>query len=149
MNLVGSRSPAAAGGSSLALLCLIATAHTAFGGCVDRNRHTPGTILASWYGREHHGQPTASGPLFDELRLTAAHPWLPFGSRVRVTNVANRRSVIVTVTDRGPGYGRGIDISEAAARALGMIACGLASVHLALEETTNALHGLDVGSMEK
>src|SRR5664279_5497972 len=66
-------------------------------------------IVASWYGKEHHGQKTASGQLFDERRLTAAHPWFPLRTIVLVTNLVNGRTVRVRITDRGPGYGRGID----------------------------------------
>ncbi len=85
-------------------------------------------ITASWYGKEHHGRTTASGSIFDEHQLTAAHPTLPLNARIQVTNVANGKSVEVTVTDRGPGYGRGIDLSEGAAILLGMRRCGLALV---------------------
>jgi len=87
--------------------------------------------LASWYGRRFHGRPTASGSLFDMAALTAAHPSLPFGSRVRVTNLANGRSVTVTITDRGPYVEpRVIDLSRAAAEQLGFLDDGLARVRL-------------------
>jgi rare lipoprotein A len=81
---------------------------------------------ASWYGGKFHGRRTASGERFDKRRLTAAHRTLPFGTRVRVTNLANGRVVIVQINDRGPFGGRGgiIDLSEAAARRIGMIASG-------------------------
>jgi rare lipoprotein A len=88
--------------------------------------------LASWYGGAHHGRLTASGVLFDRNALTAASPWLPFGTRVEVTRWDNGRSVRVTVTDRGPHprLGRGIDLSEAAAAYLGMIEPGVVAVRL-------------------
>jgi len=84
--------------------------------------------LASWYGES---QMTASGERFDRHALTAAHRTLRFGTRVRVTNERNGRSVIVRVNDRGP-YARGriIDLSEAAARALHMIDAGVVPVTL-------------------
>ena len=85
--------------------------------------------LATYYGREHHGGPTASGERFDMHKLTAAHRTLPLGTRVRVTNTRNGRSVEVRINDRGP-YGRGriIDLSEAAARRLDMIDAGVVPV---------------------
>jgi rare lipoprotein A len=92
----------------------------------------PGTQrgLATFYGDEQHGGPTASGERFDKHKLTAAHRTLPFGARVRVTNTRNRRSVEVRINDRGPYAGRGriIDVSEAAARQLGMIDAGVVPV---------------------
>jgi rare lipoprotein A len=78
------------------------------------------------YGDQLAGKKTASGEAFDPAALTMAHPTLPFGTRVRVTNVENRRSVVVVVNDRGPFVrGRIADLSEAAARRLGMIADGV------------------------
>jgi rare lipoprotein A len=81
---------------------------------------------ASWYGREQQGGPTASGERFDMHQLTAAHRTLRMGTRVRVTNLLNGRSVVVRINDRGP-YGRGriIDVSFAAAKALDMIDKGV------------------------
>jgi rare lipoprotein A len=85
--------------------------------------------LATFYGGEHQGGPTASGERFDKRRLTAAHRTLPFGTRVRVTNTRNGRSVEVRINDRGPyGHGRIIDLSEAAARRLDMIDAGVVPV---------------------
>lgn len=91
----------------------------------------PQTGRASWYGAAHHGKRTASGAIYDKERLTAAHPSLPFGTRVKVTNLSNGKSVEVEITDRGPYAGnRIIDLSEAAARTLGMIDAGTATVRL-------------------
>ncbi len=88
---------------------------------------------ASWYGRNHHGQRTASGEIFDMHGLMAAHRTLPFGTRVRVTNVETGQSVVVRIVDRGPYVdGRIIDVSYAAARALGMVERGVARVRLEL-----------------
>jgi len=86
---------------------------------------------ASYYARRNHGHATASGSLYDETRLTAAHRTLPFGARVRVTNLENRRSVVVTITDRGPfAHGRIIDVSRRAAHKLGFLRAGTARVRL-------------------
>lgn len=95
----------------------------------ERNERLLG--IASWYGPWHHGRPTASGKPFNMHALTAAHRTLPLGTRVRVTNLLNGRSVVVKITDRGPYVpGRSIDLSHAAAKALDMLKRGLASVRL-------------------
>ncbi len=87
--------------------------------------------LASWYGIERQGMPTASGQLFDKDRLTAAHRRLPLGTRVRVTNLKNLESTTLTINDRGPGIpGRVIDLSRAAAKQLGFLDAGLARVEI-------------------
>jgi len=84
---------------------------------------------ASWYGRPLHGRRTASGEIYDMYRLTAAHPDLPLGTRVIVTNMKNGRSVAVRVNDRGPYVrGRVIDLSYAAARALHAVSDGTVPV---------------------
>jgi peptidoglycan lytic transglycosylase len=86
---------------------------------------------ASWYGRRHQGKRTASGERYDQYAMTAAHPTLPFGTRLRVTNLENRRSVVVRINDRGPFVdGRVIDLSLAAARTLGIAEEGVAHVRL-------------------
>jgi rare lipoprotein A len=90
-----------------------------------------GSGKASWYGRDFAGKPTASGQIFDENLLTAAHRTLPLGTKVKVTNVTNGKSVEVRINDRGPFSGnRIIDLSRAAARAIGIIDEGLADVRL-------------------
>ncbi len=87
--------------------------------------------LASWYGREFQGRRTANGEIFDPRRLTAAHPTLPLPSLVEVTNLENGRRIRVRVNDRGPFVpGRVIDLSEAAAVALGFRERGLARVRV-------------------
>src|SRR6185436_16036572 len=87
--------------------------------------------LASWYGEPHHGQPTASGEIFDMTRMTAAHRTLPLGTQLRVVNLQNGRVVRVRVNDRGPYVdGRILDLSREAARALDMEHSGLATVKL-------------------
>ena len=78
------------------------------------------------YGNDLAGRKTASGDLFDPKALTMAHRSLPFGTRVRVTNLKNQRSVEVVVNDRGPfASGRIADLSEAAARRIGMVSDGV------------------------
>ena len=99
----------------------------------------PGAVQkgqASWYGEWHHGRRTASGEVYDMHRLTAAHPALPLGTRVLVTNLQNGRSVEVRVNDRGPTVaGRIIDLSYAAARALGAVAAGIVPVSVRVLST--------------
>ena len=91
--------------------------------------------LASYYGREFHGRTTASGVRFDMNALVAAHPSYPFGTRVRVTNLANDRSTVVRIVDRGPAAelraeGLLIDLSHKAAETLGFIQQGRTRVRL-------------------
>lgn len=89
------------------------------------------TGVASYYGTKYHGKPTASGEIFNMNDLTAAHPKLAFGTRVKVTHLENNRTVIVRINDRGPFVqGRMIDLSQAAATELQMIQSGLARVKL-------------------
>ncbi len=87
--------------------------------------------LASFYGRAHSGKPTASGKKFDHRDFTAAHRTLPFGTLIRVTDLANGRTVTVEITDRGPRIPtRIVDLSFAAADALGMVEKGVTRVRL-------------------
>jgi rare lipoprotein A len=88
------------------------------------------TGYASYYGRAHHGKRTASGARFDQKALTAAHPWLPFGTKVRVTVTGTSRSVIVVITDRLYSHRRVVDLSVGAAERLGIIRQGVANVSL-------------------
>lgn len=84
---------------------------------------------ASWYGPGFQGKPTASGEVFDQRLMTAAHKTLPLGSKAKVTNPANGNSVEVKINDRGPHIdGRIIDLSHAAAGALGILTAGVAQV---------------------
>jgi rare lipoprotein A len=85
--------------------------------------------VASWYGPGFHGKRTANGEIYDEEGLTAAHKTLPFGSYLRVRSLDNGSSVVVRINDRGPfARGRVLDLSEAAARMIGMIPSGTARV---------------------
>jgi len=89
--------------------------------------------LASWYGKMLQGHQTASGRPFDMHELTAAHRTLPFGSKVKVTDLRNKRSVVVTITDRGPvPDDRVIDLSMEAAKQLRMVGRGVTPVRLEL-----------------
>lgn len=91
----------------------------------------PQVGLASFYAHAFHGRRTASGVPYDMNALTCAHPSAPFGTRLRVTDLENGRSVVVTVNDRGPfAGGRVIDLSLAAAKRLGMTQRGLARVRV-------------------
>lgn len=94
----------------------------------------PGSIqegIASWYGNPYHGRRTASGEVYDMRKLTAAHQTLPFGTRVKVTNLENRRTIEVRINDRGPFVkGRIIDLSRKAAEELRMVGPGTAPVRL-------------------
>lgn len=93
----------------------------------------PQTGEASWYGAHHQGRQTASGEIFDQELFTAAHRTLPFGSKIKVTNLANGKSVEVRINDRGPfGEDRIIDLSQAAAKALEFSHSGKATVRLEL-----------------
>ncbi len=104
-----------------------------------RKRHKPSVLptnvsysavgMASWYGAGFHGRRTAMGENFDMNSLTAAHPTLPLPCTVRVTNLANHRSLMLRVNDRGPYVGnRVIDVSARSARLLGFYDNGLAKV---------------------
>ena len=96
------------------------------------------TGKASYYASRLHGRPTASGERYDQTAMTAAHPSLPFGSLVRVTNLYNGRSVVLRINDRGPFVGgRVIDVSRSAAEQLGMLRAGSVRVQLELVETTD------------
>jgi rare lipoprotein A len=87
--------------------------------------------LASWYGKEFHGRPTASGEVFDMHRPSAAHKTLPLGTHVRVANLAANTETIVRINDRGPFVkGRVIDLSYAAAKEVGLLGPGVAPVRI-------------------
>jgi rare lipoprotein A len=96
---------------------------------------------ASWYGEDFDGKPTASGEEYDMYDMTAAHPTLPLGSYVRVTNLRNGRAVVVKVNDRGPIVeGRIIDLSFGAAQALQFQQHGLQKVRLDIVKRGTSLH---------
>lgn len=94
-------------GICLSVMCLTTQAQ-------EVKPKTP-TKKASYYGKKLHGRKTASGAKFDMNGLTAAHKTLPFGTKVKVTNVKNNKSVVVTITDRGPlSKARSLDLSKGA-----------------------------------
>lgn len=102
--------------------------------CARKGKTTFGRVrdgLASWYGEQFQGDTTASGETFNMNALTAAHRDLPLGTRIRVTNLHNHRSVILRINDRGPFVpGRLLDVSRAAARLLGFSRAGTARVRV-------------------
>lgn len=110
--------------ATILLLGLAACSTVHRGGGIERG-------VASWYGPGFHGKRTANGEVYDQEELTAAHRQLPFGTRVRVVNLDNGRSVEVRINDRGPfAHRRIIDLSRAAADAIDMIGPGTALVRL-------------------
>ncbi len=95
---------------------------------------------ASWYGKLFHGKQTASGETYNMYEMTAAHPDLPLGTRVKVTNLKNDKAVIVRVNDRGPLVpGRIIDLSYGAAQALGFSEKGVQRVRLDIVPTDKTI----------
>ncbi len=101
-------------------------------GCASmRARATSEGGVASYYAHQYHGRTTANGEIFDMNAMTAAHKTLPFGTRVKVTNLQNGKSVTVRINDRGPFVkGRIIDLSFAAAKRLDIVEAGIARVKL-------------------
>ena len=88
-----------------------------------------GVMTASWYGPRFHGKTTANGEQYNQLALTAAHKFLPFGTILQVTNLRNGKNVFVRINDRGPYVeGRDLDLSKATALALGMMNRGVIKV---------------------
>jgi len=129
------------GSLAVASLVLLAAAGPALAGQPRASCSTPGGArcassgIASWYGPRFRGQRTANGERFNPQALTAAHPTLPFETKLRVTNPRNGRTVTVRVNDRGPVNGRAIDLSEAAAKELGIHERGLARVEMRVAES--------------
>ena len=129
-------------GAALALMALPAAPEAADGLALDRavlrGFHAVQEGLVSWYGTAFHDRPTASGERFDSNGYTMAHPTLPFGTAVKVTNLRNGRSVVVRVNDRGPHVGQRIaDLSQAAAAQIGMLRRGVVRARIeVLEQAT-------------
>ena len=139
MSNVGQRARAMLGagfGSKIALGAAIAACALVSGAGLSRAEEPVGATLtlsgtASWYGPGIHGRQTANGERYDMYGLTAAHRALPFGTKVRVTNRTNGKSVVVRINDRGPYVGeRVIDLSRGAAQAVSMIDTGVVPVKL-------------------
>jgi len=94
-------------------------------------KEEPETGIASWYGEEFQGNQTANGETYDLNGLTAAHPTLPFGTTIRVTNLRNNKNLVLRVNDRGPHLGRRLlDVSWAAAGRLGFVHSGTTRVRV-------------------
>jgi len=133
-----SHAPHALGRAALSLLAVVlllglATGCATTGGSRIARKSVQGTQIgmASYYAHKFHGRRTASGQIYDMHGMTAAHRKLPFGTRVRVTNLHNHKSVELIINDRGPfKKGRIIDVSYGAARKLGMIRDGTAKVRV-------------------
>ncbi len=103
--------------------------------------------LASWYGGKFQGRLTSSGEVFDTNLLTAAHKTLPFGTVVKVTNLANGRSTVVKINDRGPFVeGRIIDLSRAAAVQIDMVGTGTARVSVEVLSFAQGRFAIQVGA---
>jgi rare lipoprotein A len=130
--------PAAKVAAPIAIAATVPIASEAFAATPAASAEPPAVLIAeaveaSYYGDEFAGSPTASGEPFDPELLTAAHRTLPLGSLVEVTDALSGRSVVVRVNDRGPFHGdRAIDLSEAAARRIGMLEAGTGRVTLRL-----------------
>ncbi len=101
-------------------LCFAAVAASALGVQAAAQAGTVYRGLATWYGPGFSGWPTADGETFNPRELTAAHPFLPFGTQVRVTDLDNNRTVVVRINDRPGNPAIAIDLSQAAAEILGM-----------------------------
>lgn len=97
-----------------------------YGGGNDSNTHSG---KASWYGKDFHGGPTANGETYDMNSLTAAHKTLPFGTKVKVTNMKNGKSVVVRINNRGPFIkGRHLDLSRAAFESISNLNAGVINI---------------------
>jgi rare lipoprotein A len=116
--------------------CLLAvivasTACSPAGRASVRPGHDAWLAVASWYGPKYHGRRTANGEVYDMNGLSAAHRTLPFGTKLRVTSLSSRRSVVVRVNDRGPFIdGRDLDLSYGAAKEIGLVHEGVAKVKI-------------------
>jgi rare lipoprotein A len=117
--------------------CLLVLILVLLSACSTVRRETlpaSGYAVASWYGPNFQGKPTSSGEIFNMYAMTCAHKEYPFGTRLRVTNVANNKSAVCTVNDRGPFVeGRDIDLSYALAKEIGIVGPGTGRVFLEVE----------------
>lgn len=119
-------------GVALCMICTVAWCQLAEARSALSRRGESQVGTASYYSDRFQGRKTASGERYDRNRLTAVHRFLPFGSIVRVTNLANERSIVVRINDRFGHAPRGrlVDLSRSAARQLGMLHSGLARVRI-------------------
>ena len=96
---------------------------------LESTAHEISTGVVSWYGGKFHGRKTATGEMYDKHELTAAHKSLPFGTKVKVTNIRNGKSVVVEINDRGPyAKSRVLDLSQAAFSEIGHTNTGVMQV---------------------
>lgn len=108
------------------------------------------TGKASFYSDKYDGHLTASGEKYKHTKLTAAHKTLPFGTKVRVTNISNNQSVDVVINDRGPYVdGRIIDVSRSAAEKLGFVSQGLAEVKIDILDAGDGKSGMEIKSIDR
>jgi len=130
--LAGCASPSSSSGSrSSSRPATPISAPASVSGSTSRNTPKIERGQASFYGGKYHGRKTASGEIFDKNALTAAHQWLAFGTRVRVTSLENKKNVVVRINDRFPGTkGRLIDLSEGAFLRLSPLAKGVIPVQV-------------------
>ena len=129
----------------MAVLGLVSMWLTTMPGEVCGGRAQTGQVgWASWYGKQHQGRKTASGDRFSRSQLTAAHRSLPLGTKVQVTNLRTGQHVVVKINDRGPhggGKRRIIDLSEAAAKQIGLASRGVELVRVVVvQDASEALH---------
>lgn len=106
-----------------------------------------GVMTASWYGPKFHGKSTANGELYNQMALTAAHKYLPFGTVLQIKNIKNGKVAFVRINDRGPYVeGRDLDLSKGTALALGMMDSGVIKVkvsELSLNTTASPVNTLN------
>ncbi|MGO9126649.1 MAG: septal ring lytic transglycosylase RlpA family protein [Terriglobales bacterium] len=140
VSLGAAQGPKGSGSKDTQVTVLRQAAQPAAGSPVRPKPHTPYQVgTASWYGEYFEGRTTASGEPFNMYDLTAAHPTLPLGTWVRVTNLSNGRRISVRINDRGPIIpGRIIDLSYSAAQALAFEEKGLQQVRLDLVSARDA-----------
>lgn len=114
------------------MIVLIYLSVLLFTSCAFHERYPEsGYAVASWYGSEFHGRPTSSGEIFNMYEITCAHKEYPFGTKLKVTNISNNKSVNCLVNDRGPFVeGRDIDLSYAAAKEIDLIGTGTGTVRI-------------------
>jgi len=139
-------------------ILLLALFFLFFSACLRTKYFPEGNIqsgLASWYGDDFHGKPTSNKEIYNMNDMTAAHKTLPFGTHVIVTNLNNSKSVTVRINDRGPFIeGRDIDLSFAAAKALGMIDPGVVPVTIEVIKKLSPLpssqkYSIQIGAFSK
>lgn len=119
--------------STVSVLALFFFAVSVVSAAENSARNQPRIARASWYGHDSHGKRMANGEPFNMREMTVAHKTLPFGTKLKLSNPQNGKTVVATVTDRGPNVkGRDIDLSRAAAKKLGILDKGIARIQVAV-----------------